>query len=126
MNCKICGKNLGLGTRYVLLEETQMCLWRAPDVMPEVNIGEAVVLGYYCCEQHAMEAVSSYLTLAGGEATWSNILPIDNCGICKESFNTNIWHKVLTLSKEHGHDNKPEIINNKYVARFCQKCNPVV
>jgi hypothetical protein len=94
--------------------------------MPEVNIGEVAILGYYCCEQHAIEAYNSYLTLAGATATWPDVLPIENCGICKESFNTNIWHKALILSKERGYANNPEIINNKYVARFCQKCNPVV
>ncbi|SFI46285.1 hypothetical protein SAMN05428978_101168 [Nitrosomonas sp. Nm34] len=94
--------------------------------MPEVNIWEAAILGYYCYEQYAIEAASSYLTLAGGEATWSDVLPIEDCGICRKSFNTNTWHKVLTLSKERGHESKLEIINNKYVARFCQKCNPVV
>ncbi|TYP91156.1 MULTISPECIES: hypothetical protein [Nitrosomonas] len=54
MNCKTCGKNLGLGPRYVLLDETQMCLWRAPDAMPEVNIGEVVILGYYKSVTHIL------------------------------------------------------------------------
>ena len=36
---------------------------KRPTAMPEVNIGEAAILGYYCYEQYAIEAASSYLPL---------------------------------------------------------------
>lgn len=126
MNCKTCGKNLGLGQRYVLLDETQMCIWSAPDAVPEVDIREALVLDYYCCEQHAMEACKAYLAQVGAEATWSDVRPFEDCGICKEYFDTTSWHKVLTLSEERGIEDDPQIIDRKYVARFCQSCVPVV
>lgn len=124
MKCEICDKNLGLDRRWVLVDETQKCIWTGANETPEVNIQEGIHVGYYCCEQHANEACNTYLTFADAKATWSDVRPIEDCGICETSFNTNSWHRALTLSQELGYEDNPEIIDIKYVARFCPTCVP--
>lgn len=124
MKCDLCGVILGLDIRWVLLDEIQKCIWTAPDEMPTVDIKYATFLGNYCCKPHAIEACNTYLTLAEAKATWSDVRPIEECGICSATFNTNTWHRVLTLSQERGYEASPEIINGEYVARFCQTCVP--
>lgn len=124
MNCEICDKNIGTDLRWVLADETQMCIWTGPDEMPEIDFREVVLIGYYCCEQHADEACNKYLTLAGAKATWADVRPTEVCSICEADFNTNSWHRVLTLSQERGDEDNPEIVDVEYVARFCPQCIP--
>ena len=124
MKCEICNKNLGLDLRWVLTDENQNCLMEGPNGIPEIDIKEGTVIGYYCSEQHAHEACNMYLSSVKAEATWSSVRSIEDCGICKASFNTNTWHKVLALSQERGHESDPELIDIEYVTRFCPTCIP--
>jgi hypothetical protein len=125
MICNLCNAKLGTGKRWVLLDETQKCIWGAPNEMPEVDIQLAVWLGNYCCEQHALEACDNYLSLAGATAKWSDVRPIESCAICDKDFSTTSWHKVLTLSVERGDELDPVIIDGTYPARFCNQCVPI-
>lgn len=124
MNCGICDKNLGLEVRWVLVDETQKLTVVDSTQIPEIDIKESIVIGSYCCERHASEACKVYLATAKAEATWSAVKPKENCSICKANFNTDAWHKVLTLSQECGYQDDPEIIDTKYVTRFCPSCIP--
>ncbi len=124
MNCGICDKNLGLELRWVLVDETQKCTMNDSNGIPEIDIKESIIIGGYCCEQHASEACKAYLATAKAEATWSAVKTKESCSICKVSFSTDTWHKVLALSHERGCKDDPEIIDIKYVTRFCPSCIP--
>jgi hypothetical protein len=125
--CEYCNAmHFGTGVRWLVLEETQRCIWESPTCVPEVDIDGSFVLNICCSGQHAMRKVDEYLSRAGAKALWSDVRPIETCTCCEEDFDTTTWHRVLTLSVEMGTLAEPKILDGWYVARFCQQCVPCV
>ncbi len=116
------GPDVATGRRWVLLEETQACIWGSADAMPAVDIEGSVELEHYRTPQDALRAVEDYLTVAGATAQWSDVRPIETCACCDADFDTTKWHKVLTLTVEEGPLDDPEVLDEAYPARFCNSC----
>ncbi len=126
-DCKKCEalmESQGVGPLWVLVAETQSCLWTAPDEIPEIKIQDAAQLGSYCCEEHALEAVNDYLLQVGATATWSDVRPIESCASCGLDFDTKQPHKVLVLSFEEVEGGSVQQLDVSYAARFCRGCVP--
>jgi len=125
--CKKCAAlNPERGTEpaWVLLSDSQSCIWESPTAIPEIETHESVFLQYFCSEQHILVAVEEYLRLAGATATWADVRPIEICAICGVDFDTTKPHQVLTVLHEEGDEFDPELIRASYAARFCRECAP--
>jgi hypothetical protein len=112
--------------RWVLSDETQVCIWSSPTARPEVDfLGTVQILDYFCCEEHALVGISKYLTLLSATAQWSWVRPVEECSCCAADIDTSKWHKVLTLTVEEGPLYDPDLLDAAYPARFCNRCVPV-
>ena len=111
------------GHRWVLLIETQKCLWTSPDA-PEVHIAFAEELASYSCEQDALQAIDRYLSAIGALVKWSDVRPIEECARCGADIDTTKQHKVLTMAIEVMAVDAPVTLEAEYPARFCNSCSP--
>lgn len=126
MKCADCGKTLETqNVRFVILQESQKCLWVAANELPEVDVADSLVLGYYCGKDHALAAVRRYLIQVGAAATFSDVRPIEACACCSGDIAANQLHMVITLSTERGSEDEPELLDIDYPARFCNTCVPI-
>lgn len=111
--------------RWLLLDEVSRCAWSAPNATPEMDIESATVLGTYNSESAAMEAAAKDLRMMSCQFTWADVRPIENCGICGKDFDATSFHRSFVLSKEKGREESPNVLEVKYLARFCQSCEPL-
>lgn len=126
-DCKKCEylmENWGDGTRWSLVNETQVCIWESPNDMPEVDIQDAVDIASYCGEEHALNGLKDYLLQINAVAQWSDVRPIETCACCEEDFDTTQPHKVLVLSRDVIDGDDIQQFDVKYAARFCNQCTP--
>ena len=121
-NCEICEADLEDDHRWELVEEWQICDQHS--AIPEVDISNAVGLGEYCSEDHAMEAIESYLSKYNAKPTWADVSSVESCACCGKNFATAGRHLTLTMIEISGPDEAPKIHDLKYVARFCRSCVP--
>ena len=124
MNNKSFGLDLDLKRRWVLLVETQMCIWESVNSMPEVDISQAHVIEYYQSRQDALQGIQTYLTMATATAQWSDVRPTETCACCGSDIDTSKWHEVLALTVEEGPIDNPVLLDAQYPARFCTGCVP--
>lgn len=114
-----------MGTRFVLWDEIQRCLWSSAESMPEVDIAMGSELDQYADQDSAMAAALKLLSTIGATATYADVRPIEECAKCGADFDTSRGHHhVLVVSEESGPETAPEELNVWYVARFCPSCCP--
>lgn len=126
-NCKKCESLMEKwddGTRWVLTNETQVCIWDSRTDTSEVDIQDAESFAYYCCEAHALEGIKDHLLQISAEAKWSDVRPIESCACCNADFDTTRPHKVLVLSRDVVDGDDVQLFDINYPARFCNKCVP--
>ena len=122
-NCDQCKAGMSdVEHRWEVSEEWQKCIPTAGG--PEVDISFAYVLGEYCAEDHALDAIASYLDERKAKMTWADVSPVEICACCGKNFATAGRHLTLTLMELSGPDETPNIHDSKYVARFCRTCVP--
>lgn len=124
-----------MSIRYFLLVEVQSCIWQSPDVMPEVDI--AYSIEHFGCESYDLATTEAAKILAelGAkencpdvrliEENCPDVRPIEQCAVCQEDFDTRQPHHTLTLSKEAGAADNPEVLECRCLARLCQHCGSV-
>jgi len=110
---------------WVLQEQDQRCVWISPTHIPEVDISIATVLDIFPTKDLVFDAATKYLSQLGGRMEFSDVRPIEKCACCGTDFDTNIRHKVLTVSAELNPETDPTVLDIWYVARFCINCVPM-
>jgi hypothetical protein len=121
----MCTNNKLDGSRYILSEELVAIDWNDLEEEATHIICEKVQ-GCFCSEEQALAAGNAYLANLKSNLTWSDILPVERCGICDARMKTDDLHQALSVTVECGPANAPEILDVYYLARFCQKCVPVI
>jgi hypothetical protein len=121
--CRTVSESLE-GELWGLRIETQRCIWKSPEALPEVGISGAYTFMAYCCEAHALKGVQEYLFQVGANALWSDVRPIETCACCGQDFDATAYHKVLVLAHEVIDKNEFDLIDIRYPARFCIDCVP--
>ena len=122
--CEALTEKWGDGTRWSLVNEIQVCICKSPAEVSEVDVQDAVQIASYCCEEHALEALSDYLQQINAVAQWSDIGPIETCACCQADLDTTRPHRVIVLSRDVIDGDDVQEFDVQYPARLCNKCEP--